>query len=238
MEYQLLSKKALLQLQKGLFLLLQKDGIRAQKELYQSEVAPWIPKALSEADPILQDLLDLEKILNPPRQKTVTFEGWTVVETDDPEDLLLCGTEVDGSCQSIHREGTNKCLLGYVLDGKNRLVAVKNKDGEIVARCILKMLWDEERPVLLQERVYLKFSVDDKVKKALANLCRAKAERLGIPLVASAEDANSSLASYPKSLSSLGCRAPFEYSDAGWLGMTNGQFIIHGVKILFKGKEL
>jgi hypothetical protein len=45
-------------------------------------------------------------------------EGWRLIDTDDPNTMLLLGTEVDGSC--LHVNGipsTTQCLLAYLLDG-------------------------------------------------------------------------------------------------------------------------
>ena len=81
-------------------------------------------------------------------------EGLKVLFTDDPIDLLLCGTDVSGSCQRLDGESEkNKGLLGYLVDGKNRLLAIKEED-KIIARCILRLLWDGEQSVIYRERFY------------------------------------------------------------------------------------
>lgn len=42
------------------------------------------------------------------------------------------------------------------MDGKNRLIAIKDETGRIMARVIFRVLWDtkENKPVLLKERFY------------------------------------------------------------------------------------
>jgi len=76
-----------------------------------------------------------------------------LVDTDHWEDLLLSGTEVLGSCQRIDGlPNTNKCLLAYVMDGKNRMIALREKkSGQVVARSLFRLLLTEtsHRPILL-----------------------------------------------------------------------------------------
>ena len=49
-----------------------------------------------------------------------TFNGWRIMDTDDPCDLLLSWTEVTGSCQRVGGEAPlNKGLLGYLLNDEN-----------------------------------------------------------------------------------------------------------------------
>ena len=49
----------------------------------------------------------------------------------------------------------NKGLLGYLVDGKNRLIAIKEGD-KMIARCMLRLLWDGEQPVIYREVFYPK----------------------------------------------------------------------------------
>ena len=75
--------------------------------------------------------------------KVSHYLGWKIVDSDDPCDLFLAGTEVEGSCQRINGEPRhNKCLLAYVLDGKNRIFAIKDETGRLKARAMMRLLWD------------------------------------------------------------------------------------------------
>ena len=72
-------------------------------------------------------------------------EGYTIGESDDPEDLLQIGTEVTNSCQTLDGDPRlNKSLLGYILHGDVRPIVIK-QDGRIVARSLLRLLWDETK---------------------------------------------------------------------------------------------
>lgn len=115
---------------------------------------------------------------------TTSQKNVFVVDTDDWQDLFLSGTEVLGSCQRIDGNPShNVCLMAYVLDGKNRLLAIKDSSSKkIVARCILRLLWDpkENTPVLFQERIY-PFSTPE-YDKLLNSLANTRAKELGLNL--------------------------------------------------------
>ncbi len=222
------SPPGLRRLEWGLIALLKADT-DDRLGLLRSNVLPFIEQVLPLNHPFARDLRDLEKMLAP-QKREASFAGWTVVDSDDPQDLLMCGTDVIGSCQNIN--GTpdyNKCLLAYLLDGKNRLIAVKNEKGEMMARCIFRILWDAKlrRPVLFKERVYTKPPADERVIGALDTMCKDRASKLGLTLVESSQDGEGT--PYPNRLHSFGCLAPFEYVDAGGQGVTNGSFEVRGV---------
>ena len=82
-------------------------------------------------------------------EKVQLCKGW--------EDLFLSGSEVSGSCQRVDASASlNKSLLAYCLDGKNAMLAVKGEDGKVLARSMLRLLWNREdsRPVLFLDRLY------------------------------------------------------------------------------------
>ncbi len=119
-------------------------------------------------------------------QPSVQSSSFTVVDTDDPIDIFNCG--VGDSCQRIDgKPTTNQYVLGYCLDGKNRMVAVKDENGNLVARHILRLAWDEEskQPALYLEPLYSTVS-----KKEFPVPCESlllwqaaqTACKLGIPL--------------------------------------------------------
>eukprot|EP01126_Amoeba_proteus_P050878 TRINITY_DN6048_c0_g1_i4.p1 TRINITY_DN6048_c0_g1~~TRINITY_DN6048_c0_g1_i4.p1 ORF type:complete len:168 (-),score=34.72 TRINITY_DN6048_c0_g1_i4:91-594(-) len=116
--------------------------------------------------------------------------------------MLLLGTEVDGSC--LHVNGvpsTTQCLLSYMLDGKNRAVCLIDKEGVVHARCIIRLLLQNNKTktcgsipenvppcvYLFLEQLYYKFSLK-KYENDLNNLFVAmgirRARELNVPLVA------------------------------------------------------
>jgi len=146
-----------------------------------------------------------------------------VVDTDDWQDLFLCGTEVVGSCQRVDGlPSNNKCLLAYLLDGKNRMLAVKDPEsGAILARSIFRLLIDSNNKlVLFQECIYPE-KCSGRWQHALNDLAKRRALALGLPLyrdytpLESEPTLAASGSMQPDALISLGSPAPWEYGDAG-----------------------
>ena len=172
--------------------------------------------------PLLHDLGGYQRSLSQKQQKNDSF----VTNTDDWQDLFLSGTEVIGSCQSITAgSSTNRCLMGYVLDGKkNRMIAVKsNKTGKIQARAIFRILFKEGRPALFIDRVYSCFPTCPEVySQAILNHAKNVATDLGLKLY--------SIGGAHR-LDSLGSTVELEYEDAA-TGITNGVFTIVQAKLV------
>lgn len=154
-----------------------------------------------------------------------------VVDTDDPQDLFLCGTEIFGSCQRTDgHPNMNKGLIAYILDGKNRLIAVKNKkSGKIRSRCLLRLLLDEEtkKPVLFQELIY---SNSNLYMKELNDVAKAKAQDLQVTLYS--RNSDHSFQDCTRAITSLGNSLAYEYVDAAKGNINNGRFTIFANKIL------
>jgi hypothetical protein len=181
-----------------------------------------LPKALQDLELALEDpQYERLEFKNDVRGALLQLQGVkgslknTLVDSDDAEDFLLCGTEITGSCQRVDgNPNLNKCLMGYALDGKVRLLAVKNSHGTILARAILKILIDDHnQPVLFFERVY----GDQNYTKALKIFATKKAETVGIPLYEVGRD---------HILRSFGNVAPFEYEDGG-VGVSTGIYHVN-----------
>lgn len=156
-------------------------------------------------------------------------EGLIVVDTDDPIDLLLCGTEIDGSCQKVDGDAEKiKGLLGY-FEGENRLIAVKEPGmlGKIKARCLLSLVYDGEKFVVFMERLY-PLDVDSGTAEALKKVALRKALNVGLPLISLQGDGKP----YDKPLKSLGGSSPWKYSDGSGSPNphANGVYSIHGAK--------
>ncbi len=142
-------------------------------------------------------------------------ERFTVIDTDAAEDLFLCGTEVADSCLTIHNPSHyNKPLMGYVLDGKYRMLAIKYKDGRLMGRRMLRLLWDEQKkqPVLYLEHFYQNPGIPEKYKQALVELALQKAKQMNCVLVS--HDRESGLGDfYTAPLIAYPTPWPFEYVD-------------------------
>jgi hypothetical protein len=150
------------------------------------------------------------------------FPPYTVAETDDWEDLFLCASDIERSCLSIYDGIYNQALLSYLLDGKTRIAVIKDSKGRIVARRILRILSDGQGPVLFKERLYKSGCVElpQNVSKALEDICKRKAQMLGIDLVRSFKpqevenDSKYEKKSYSKDLFGSVSVTGYEYVDA------------------------
>ncbi|MBS0615492.1 MAG: hypothetical protein JSR58_02950 [Verrucomicrobia bacterium] len=167
---------------------------------------------------------------------------YTLEDTDQWEDLFLLGTDVYGSCLNLHeRAYYNKCLLALILDGKNRAIVVKDKNGRIVGRSVLKLLWDPKKkePVLFMDKFYVSHSVGliPPIHQMLVEGCIQKARSMGLCLVACEENDNidPKKPTYENKLESLGSSAPYEYVDAKD-AITDGVFRIGKNHIIFEPK--
>lgn len=181
-----------------------------------------IPSAKSFTHQISGVLKSLKKDLS-------KYAEWTLVDTDNPEDLFLSGTEIEGSCQSISGDSHyNKCLLAYVADGKNRLLAIKDGSQKIRGRAMIRILASEKEPVLFLEQFYPK-TLQKTLCSALTLFARQRRAHLQehIPeeplyLLSS----SGKHGKYPHPIESLGSPAPFEYVDAEDQGITEGEFTL------------
>jgi len=149
---------------------------------------------------------------------------YAIEDTDHPEDLLLCGTDVS-SCQSVDASvEQGRALMGYVLDGKHRLLVAKSQDGAMAARRVVRILIDEgsQQPVLYLEKLYANAGIDKNgpVDKALVQLARLKAQAMGCDLVSGTPGDEET--PYDRVLQSLGSSAPFEYVDADHVRQRDG----------------
>jgi hypothetical protein len=194
------------------------------KQILANRLKTILSKVRTELDDLefKNDLTSYLKMLEQPSKASETLY---VVNTDHWIDLLLSGTEVYGSCQRIIGDfNYNKALLNYIIDGKNRMIALKNSKGTIVARMLFRLLWDEteQRPVLFMDRMYVSSS-SSTYYPALKQFAKEESEALGIPLygIGSSEDGTPD-----HKIVSLGSVAPFEYEDAAG-GLTQGIFTIN-----------
>lgn len=161
-------------------------------------------------------------------KKQSTTGSLTISETDDPCDLLLIGTEVNGSCQRVNGDGYNKTLVSYMMNGELKAITIK-KHGKIMARSMIRLLWDPKAktPVILLERLYSN-TTHPKINSAIQEWASAKAKTLGIPLTSKSYPGQKP---YPNPLEFKGGLAPYTYSDAGG-GCCSGCFEVRGLRLL------
>jgi hypothetical protein len=165
--------------------------------------------------------------------------GSRIVDTDDFRDVFLCGTEISGSCQNVdYGSELNVCLLGYLLHGQTRMVAIKDKEGVIQGRAMVRLVLNEkEEPALFLEPIYVKQALLNTpaagaLKMELASFAMERAKTLGLPIYYYQR-----AAATPYPLKTLGGGAPFEFFDQIWQ-LDNGTHALagkeaHGIAQLF-----
>ncbi|MEX1012587.1 MAG: hypothetical protein WD595_06665 [Waddliaceae bacterium] len=160
-----------------------------------------------------------------------------VIDTDKPFYLLTAG-QVGGSCQRLDGSpGLNKCLTGYLIDGKNRMIALVDEQGNLKGRSFIRLLLDKDnQPVLFLERAY-PGNMSDKDKEMIIQGAVAKAKRLNVPLHSLQMGQG---VKYAGIIQSKGSNAPYEYADASdGVGVTEGVWSVQNSHILWKpGAEL
>jgi hypothetical protein len=102
------------------------------------------------------------------------------------------------------------------MDGKNRLLAVKDDKNRLLSRCFLRLLWDGEKAVLYRENIYPN-NISKKHERLLNEMALRKSEALGIPVVISKREKayGKGEEAYGKILKSLSCPVPNDYCESG-----------------------
>jgi ankyrin repeat protein len=142
--------------------------------------------------------------------------GYTVCNTDDPSDILATEHDMKDLLE-IHLmyspDFSKSPLPTPLIDGKYRLIAVKNEVGKIVAMCYLLVLWDEKKsaPVLFQEAVRINPSEDNDHCTALMDkMCEKKASEMNLRLLRAYRKKQQGT-QYTNPVKSLEGRASFKY---------------------------
>lgn len=188
----------------------EKNLLEQLNKLYEK-----IPSKNSFREPLKNFIQNITNKMNAQKAE------WTIDDSDDPCDILLIGTEVH-SCQHINESSNlTRCLLSYLLDGKYRALIVRDKEGKINARSIVRMMYDpiKKEFVLFQENLYA-LNKDPKLFKALRMMAIRRAKELGVSCIIStleeldSDKVQESYSAYPNPIHSMGGPLPIEMVDA------------------------
>ncbi len=214
-------------------------------ELEKSKQVKLLKKALGTLSSLYlsgnefsSDLYTLIESLQPKKinKKKIDHSKWKIVDTDNFWYLFTCGN-LPGSCQRIDGNPMlNKSLLAYVIDGKNRLFAVLDDTGKMIARCVVRLMYDDHKkcPVLFMERIYSEEN-SSQLYDALRSFALSRARDLNVSLVRSFgvyEDSVNSGAKYKNKVSSLSSVATWEYVDALHRQIKDGVFQLSGCELV------
>jgi hypothetical protein len=198
---------------------------------YKLENSPHLRKVFAKRPNLLKEWIKGDKIQKK-SPKDEPKKEYSVEDTDNPTDLFLIGTEVDGSCQSVDTDWHyNKCLMAYVIDGKDRAILVRdNETKKIQSRSMLRILWDERGgfPVLLLEKRYSAAGCPNESMDWIKEMALKRAKKLQIPLVSKYyENSKDKIClNYPRNLKSYGSPALYEYIESK--GISDGRFVEKG----------
>lgn len=171
---------------------------------------------------------------NPPKTAS-DFTGWKIVKTGHYWRTFMSGTDVEGSCQNVTGDPSlNQCLLGYVVNGYIMMLAILKPDGEIYARCMAKLLFDERNQLqgIFLEEIYPDTLRPD-LRDALITFAILQAKTLKVqlgsletlPLLDEPEEKRD-LEQEDIIWESIGGHAPIEYVDALFDTMEDGIYQI------------
>lgn len=166
-------------------------------------------------DPTTRLLSLIDRLLIYVHQKDIhKYAGCIVVDTDNPYDLLLSGTEVRDSCFHVAFSTSNSVgLLSCLMDGKIRMIAVTKPSGEILARAFFILYLDAttKKYVVFLGQVYGQ-SEDLLLQEIIKSMALRRASALNMSLVQNA--VNESSPTYPRSVIALPSPVPYEWVDA------------------------
>lgn len=150
----------------------------------------------------------------------------TVEISDNPLDIMVAATEVEGSCQTIYgRPEFIFPLLTNIADGKILLIAIKDSRGSMLARAYMKLLLSEQdgSGVVFLEKFY-PLTKNPEYIRILMDMALIKSKEVDLPLVFMEEASDREI--YEDSLESKGCRGPEEYVDANEWPYSGGVYTI------------
>jgi Domain of unknown function (DUF4116) len=154
-------------------------------------------------------------------------------DSQDWQDLFFAGTDIIGSCQNVTAGADfSKCLMGYVCDGKIRILCIKtHPQGPILARSIMKIMETEEgSPAIFVEKVYPPTA--EKYQTALLDLAKLKAKKMGLSDSLFIASPDIHLAGNIKLHSSIQNPGLWEYEDAGVdEHITDGTYTVAAKKV-------
>jgi hypothetical protein len=132
---------------------------------------------------------------------------------------------VPGSCLSARgNPEDNKSFASYPLDGKNKLFCIKDAEGNMIGRAVVRLLLDkEDNPVLLLDTFFSSIpyaegkdipSPYEQLSESITEAVKKKASMLQIPLLKTYNSSDKVHPEYGRSVLSLGGRAPLECVNA------------------------
>jgi len=149
---------------------------------------------------------------------------FVILDSNDPQDLILLGSE-GGGCQTIYGwSQSNKRALAYATDGKNRAIVIKDPiTNRTIARGVFRLLWNRttKKPALYLERTYSSYGAH-RFNATIQKYAHQRGQALDV-------DVFTEKSKEKYLLESFGSSAPFEHSDAAGDDNGAGTFTIEHI---------
>ena len=134
--------------------------------------------------------------------------GETLELTENPWDLFISGLEVKTCLSPDSKLEANQGLMGYVMDGRNAMIARKSKKGNILSRSLIRMVLDQDDcPALSLEMAY-----PEQRNLLYIDAAREIADEMKLPLYHRTDPDKDDAAG--EKVRFLEGRAPFDYFDS------------------------
>lgn len=162
------------------------------------------------------------------------LDKWKLQFKQDPEDYFLCGTEVPASCLNVYGQATHApSLMGIVMQGRSRLLALKSPDDRLQARILVRLGIDPaaNNLVMHMARPYAQVGVPEDYLERLRQFGLRIANEIGVPLVSHIEEISGD-EEYPNSLQFYPDAAVSEDVDVNGLGNEDCSegFVLEGAR--------
>lgn len=184
------------------------------------------PEFLSDLHRIQKELLEARRHLFQSEGR-VSKSKLTVRDKVDADVYFHIGSEPVESCQHFDQGFLNEGLLAYVVDPNVRILQIRNEEGEMITRAVLRLLETEHgEPALFLERIY-SINNNPKIDEAIKKLAFKKAASMEVKLYSKEVSGKIDLEDFETvMLKSRGSRHPFVYTDAGGNLRSNGEYAI------------
>ena len=188
-----------------------KNGVRKiQQQL--DDVISMLTKALPPAIAFIPQ--SVKQILTDHLTQNGKIELFEVEDTIDPKVTLEIGETPQRTCQHYESGMFNEGLIGYY-DPEVKIIIVRNENGGIIGRSIMRLMQDENGDaILFIETIY--FSVSSPtVRTMIEEHASKKAAEMGIELISNLPEFGSRLSDKPRTMIVRKLKMPAVYSDNG-----------------------
>ena len=186
-----------------------KNGVRKiQKQL--DDVISTLTEDLPPAIAFIPQ--SVKQILTDHLTQNGKIELFEVEDTIDPKVTLEIGETPQRTCQHYESGGYNEGLIGYY-DPEVKIIIVRNENGGIIGRSIMRLMQDESGDaILFIETIYASVS-SPTVRTMIEEHASKKAAEMDIELISNLPEFGNHLSDKPRTMIVRKLKMPAIYSD-------------------------